>query len=482
ATWYVRWKVREEIKKLSHPEARSYLVAAAKGAPKGPKKLRIALQAAAVSVLGTFANPSYLAVMEDGLKHESPLVRAFAAEGLAAQADVKSVPAVVAALQKEQDELARNRMFFAFLSIYSANRGAVGRKVVQNCEPIAADTLGKGSWHSDMVAIDFARFARSRNAVPKLIELLARFVEHPEDIAAGKLTGRQRTFAYEILTDVTGAYYAMDDAKGWRDYWKRSKETFQVANNRKTVERRKAEFEAAEKSRRAALGESEPAEATANKPQPTVGMSTGKIFGTPIRGGRVLFILDVSNTTMDGVYLTDARHLPEELKGKKRTSRLDVMKAQLRQAIDSLTTDTYFNIVAAAGAKPRMWQKKGPVAATAANKKAAQKFLKSQGGGAWSNPYDAIETGLGIQNQAWGQLGTHGIDEVFMLMARRAELGKLQHVDDIIFTVRGIADLARISFHTSYLGPENDEHDTQGMGKYLMEHLAKATNGKFIRP
>ncbi len=485
APWYVRWKVRQELKKLSDPEARNYLLAAAKGSPKGPKKLRLALQAAALSVLGTFGDASYVPVMEGGLKHESPLVRAFAAEGLAAQADPRSLPAVVDAISQEKDELARNRLFHAFFQVYQANRGA-NREVVARCQKIAADLIGKGSWRSDMLAIDFARFARSKEAVPMLIELLARFVEHPEEVAAGKLTGRQRTFAYEILTDITGAYYPIDDAKAWRDYWKRSKETFQVANNRKTEERRKTEFAESEKNRRAALGDSGPVEAAADRPQPTVGMSTGKVFGTTIQGSRILFIADVSNTAMEGAYLVDASRLPAELKGEKRILRIDVMKAVLHHAIEGLTTDTCFNIVAAAGGKPRMWQKKGPVPATAANKKSAQKFLKSLGGsggsGMWSNPYDSIEIGLGIENQAWGQVGTHGIDEVFMLSVRRAELGKLQHPEDIVVTMNGICELAKVRFNTAYLGPENDEHDQQGLGKHLMEELAKATGGKFIRP
>lgn len=484
--WYVRRIARENIKSLSDPAARDYLVAAAKGSPKGSKRLRLALQAAAMSVLGTFGDSSYLAVMEGGLKHESALVRAFAAEGLATQTDARSAPAVVAALAEEKDELARNRLFYAFFEIYGKNRGAVKRDIVGRCEKVAADILGKGSWRSDMLAIDCARFARSKDAVPKLIELLARFVEHPEQVASGRLAGSQRCFAYEVLTDITGAYYAMDDAKEWRDYWKRSKETFQVANFRKTVERRKAEFAESEKKRREALGESEAADATAEKREPTVGMSNAKVFGTRIQGGRVLFILDASNSAMEGVQLLDARHLPEELKGKKRILRMDVMKAVLHRAIDDLTTDTCFNIVAAAGGRPRVWQKKGTVPATTANKRSAQKFIKSQGGsggqGGWSNPWDAIEIGLGIQDQAWGQLGTHNIDEVFMLLVRRAELGNIQHTDEIWLTIQGISQLSKVRFNTAYLGAENDPDDTQGAGRRLAENLAKATGGKFIRP
>ena len=454
--WVVRFRAEQMIPSLSNPAAREYLLTAAKGSPRGPRKLHLALQAAAVKALGSFQDPAYLPVMQEGLSHAQPLVRGHAADGLEKHGAARSMASILTALEKETDEIARDRMAGAVVGIYGQSRGAVAQEVIQRCASIAPATIGEGSWRNDMTVIQLASFARSKGAVPKLIELLARFVEHPEELGAGLLTGRQRAFAYKSLTDLTGKSYEMDDIKGWRDYWQRNKAAFQVAVTQRSLA------------------------------QHTADDSNATVFGVPVVGSRVLFILDVSNTAMDPARLLEPKRLPAELSGKKRITRLDVMKAELHKAIEGLAPDTGFNVVAAAGPKPRIWRKNGPVPATRANKKSAQKFIKRQGGqagqGAWSNPYDSIEIGLGIEDQAYGSLGTHNIDEVFMVMVRLAELGKIQVEGDIVRTIAALSQLSKVRFNTAYLGAENDEDDVRGAGKQLMEDLAQATGGKFIRP
>ena len=144
----------------------------------------------------------------------------------------------------------------------------------------AVMALGRGSWRSDMAIVRFLERFRSAESIVALIDILQRFVDHPDQIRSGKLSGLLRYRAHETLIALTGALYPMDRPDRWREFWEREKATFQVAEN--------------------------------NNAEGSNTVSAG-FFGVPVRGSRVLFILDLSgsmdfNMAFDAGTLRQAIH------------------------------------------------------------------------------------------------------------------------------------------------------------------------------
>lgn len=471
----------ERIGEFNSTAAREYFVQAASGNPEGPKEIHTALQAAAIKVLARFEEDQYLEVMMNGLSSEDPLVRAHAADGVKMIGPASAVEPIVKAFETETSEIAWISYVEALERIFFRNEGQVDEAAFMRGLKTAAANIGKGAWQTDVALIEFVEKFPVNEAVPKLIDIIVKFAEHPELVENGTLTGRQRRAAFEALQKLTGAFYAVDESDEWKEFWARVGDTFQVVDLKRNREELLAEWKDAEAKReqeKQKVGGKREIK-TAKKKKETAGTVTNDFFGIPIYGSRVVFVLDVSGSMSLDMQFADPANAKKEW--RNGSNRLEVAKEEVRQTIEKLTDDVYFNIIVYHD-KVDVWQPKKLVKATAKNKKAAYSFLRKQSPTGNTNIYDGFAKAVELTKLLYGERYEGNVDEMFFLSDGVPNRGAIRNDNDILITINETNRFSKIKINTVFTGKPNDEADRDERGMKLMKRIAEANGGRFIRP
>lgn len=465
APYSVRAEALEAFRAVRAASAKDALAAGARG-EWDVRKRAAALRAAAVLALGYVGDPAYADVVHAALEDEDVVVRIHAAQSLAEVGDEASQRALVAALEREQDDAVLVTIAKTLRELYAEHvrreqdkrdrRRARGDSAAADEAPLpppptarlavraAISALGRTTWRADMVLVRLLDDFRTVEAVPALIDVLERFRDHPEDVASGALSGLLQVRVHELLVGMTGAVFPADDPASWRALWEREQDKLAVVTKQ------------------------------AASAAPKSGTSAQGFVGIPVEGTRVVFILDLSGSMewpMDD--------------GGARTRRLDYAKRELLKAIDGLAPNAMFNLVTFNGDdEAEAWSKDLVVA----NKRNRQRFarfvekLRPLGG---TNLWSGMEKALGIKTLVYGNHYETTVDEIFLLSDGAPSVGDVMDPVEILRLTQEINRFKEVRINTVFISSRTPpevmaaQQNLSLSPKELMRRMAKENGGKF---
>lgn len=448
----VRHKGEEWIDRIDAPDAVKVLeeAAANKRASKGPA---VARRAAALRALGRRKDEVFRPFLELGLRADEAGVRLAAAEACGTAELKTTLPALVEALSPEQDELVLTAGLDAMLAIVTRHRENSGEDALRRSADVAVLALGRASWRSDLAAVELLARVRSAQSVPALIEVLARFEDGGVDRGRDELrSGRLQERTWEVLVSLTEARFPKDRAEPWRTWWAGVKDGFTVAPVR------------------------DQAGAGAEDEKRT---TTGDFFGIPIRGSRVLFVIDTSGSMAEGW-----RGDTKTSSGARSTDqKIEVARRELLKAVDKLTADCTFNLVWF-GNGAKVWQKDMVPADEKYKKKFEQvaEDLRADGG---TNLWQGLRDGLKLESLVYGARYGASYDQLFVLSDGLPTAGDVRDPKEILLLVKETNRYSRLRIDTVYIAgdPEMEKRHAEivGMsGAEFMKQLAEQNGGVTI--
>ncbi|HVU88922.1 MAG TPA: VWA domain-containing protein [Pirellulales bacterium] len=209
-----------------------------------------------------------------------------------------------------------------------------------------------------------------------------------------RVQGEIRAEIVKHLIAVTGEDFGLEVA-AWREWWKANKKEFQMAG-------------------------------APRKDGTSVSMSRlgreSKFYGLSIHAQKMVFIIDTSGSMVQG-------------------GRLNAAKRELLQAIDGLTEDAQFSVLAFNG-EVYAWRKQ-LMPANAAVKETAAHWVATLETGTNTASYDALEAGLQFDAEA-----------IFFLTDGVPQGGNINNPADIVALITRGNRLKRMSIYTIGIGPQ----------------------------
>jgi HEAT repeat protein len=443
-----------------------------------------AVQQAALGVLSSYKEASSFQPWIDGLatskddQERARLIKVFAHARLAA-----ARPAIVAAASDPKaSSTVRFEALRALAVLGDASSASVVAPMLNDTDALvrmaAADCVGKlkitalgdkllpllddSEWQVQTSAITAVAQVRPQAAVVPLIALMRK-------------TGRLRTECADALFRITGLDFGLDPDR-WHEQWQKlmAIEGWRIPTEeelQKKAESRKKYNE---------LYGHKPGEGTT-------------FAGIPTTSTYVLFIIDVSGS-MDDLVVEK-----EKFQGYDNLKKFTVVRKQLLDALDSLTADTYFDIVAFAS-ELDPWKKK-LVPANIVNREAAKAWvmrLKPIGG---TEDQELAQAGLtGLTDLSAGKTNTlkallyafgidpdnpvkavftggdrvsikNKLDTVYFLSDGRPSVGKIIDTVEILREIKRYNDVFKMVIHTIAIGEFQKE---------FLRDLAGQNGGVFI--
>lgn len=473
--FHVRHKAEEALASVGDTDTHTWLDAVAQGDIKisrVSKKSYPALQAAALRVLGKMNPAGYSGTIQKGLQSKDQLIRLMAAESLSQTKMAANLGPLVQTLSSAKTEFEKLRLHNSVAQLIMGCRHKVEKSLHQKAGDLhLADLGGDWGWAYQSKLVEIGSFYGRKEVIPKLIDVLEKFVKNPADLASGKLTGILRNRAYDKLTSLTNQFYPMNDIQNWRAWWQRNEAKFQFAAPTMSKDRLKARWEAEEKKRLA----NDPGAKT-TPPPPSAGMSQGTFFGIRVKGSRVLFIIDTTRDMSLPIQVSNARYQDMFKKGMIRSA---AAAQELSKALEGLTADTQFNILTFD--ERIKWASKKLLRADPGGLKKGLGFVKKlRSSQSHVNLGDALVAGLGAE-QIYPDQSKCEYDEIFVLSNRRPNRGSVRDYGNLIDLCAGQVRLSGTRINTVFIGTINDENDKQKIGQQVMENIAKSCDGTFVR-
>lgn len=338
---------------------------------------------------------------------------------------------------------------------------AVGALKVKTHGKAVTALLDDGEWQVQTAAITAAGLLRPQEAVQPMIDLMRK-------------TGRLRTECADALFKITGLDFGVDPDR-WQEQWSN---LMSVSGWRIPTDEELAKKAETRKKNDAYYGKKD---------------ETNTFAGIPTTSTNVLFIIDVSGSMDDLVVEV------EKFQGYRDRKRFTVVQTELLNAIDSLTPNTNFDILAFA-TDIHPWKKR-LVPANIVNKDAAKGYVKSLKPIGGSESQDLAASGLGgSANLEAGKTNTlkallyafgvdpekpvkavitgfdknaikSPLDTVYFLSDGRPSVGKLIETNEILKEVRKHNEIYRMVIHTIAIGD---------FTKAFLKQLADENGGVFV--
>jgi hypothetical protein len=239
--------------------------------------------------------------------------------------------------------------------------------------------------------------ALMRISAPEAIGQLVALLE--------KVRGEIRAEIVKHLSEATGQDLGMESA-AWREWWKDNEKTFHMAA-------------------------AAPRKDVNNFALDGPGRGGSMYYGLSIYADKMVFIIDTSGSMLQG-------------------GRLMAAKRELLQAIDGLTDDAQFSVLAFNG-EVYAWQNR-LMPANATMKQAASLWISMLETGNTTASYDALETGLRFDAEA-----------IYFLTDGVPQGGKVNNPADIVTLITRANGAKRMSIYTigiGVLGPQGGIFDT----------------------
>lgn len=433
------------IDRMDSPEAFAALEEYA-GNERASKGMSMARRAAALRALGRRKSESAWSYLHKGLQSDAEEVRLAAAEACG-DAEIKTLLLpLIEALSKEKDEYVLTAGLTSMLHLVNRYRQAIDEDVLRRTADVAVLALGRGTWRSDLAAVDLLEVVRSAQSVPALIEVLARFEPEGARVDEKLLSGRLKERTHEVLMSLTAAMFPAERADQWRAWWESVKKEFKVAPVRNDA------------------------------PPGEHRTTTGDFFGIPIRGSRVLFVVDTSGSMADE-WRGDGAGTSV---GRSGEQKIDVARRELLKAVDKLTADCSFNLVwFSAGSD--IWQR-DMVPADEKNKKKFARVVEDLRADGGTNLWQGVRDGLDLKSLVYNSRYGENYDQLFVLSDGLPTLGDVQDPKEILLLVKETNRYSRLRIDTVYISgdPEMERRFARqvGMsGSEFMKRLAEENGG-----
>lgn len=446
----------EFLSKMEDLTVLEALLEAAAGAVKGSRSAKSAQRAAAMRLMGRAKFSKGRKVMLELLEDDNATLRAGAAEGLGRLGEDFAIEALGKRLRNE----GQGKVIVAIIEATRHLHGgqeAKGKQLARLRDVVDAAglcLLRADTWHTDLVIVDFLAKYRFKPSIPRLIELLARFVEQPGELKSGRLSGRLRVRTHETLKTLTGAIHGPDNIAAWRSFWQQNEKTFELPED--------------------------PAKQDGKAPATVA----GTFFNIPVQGTRVVFVIDISGSMALPLGRKAATASPG---GSANTTKYDIAREELLKAVKSLPADTRFNVIFY-DHEVDSW-KKGLVPASDSNKRALDKFLSKRKPRGATNIFDALNDALGIKSLVEGEHYDSRVDEIFFLSDGLPNRGAIIDPATICRVIRNTNKASRVKINTVFLRtpagairlPPGAQNPNE-VGEKLMRQLAKENGGKCVVP
>ncbi len=460
----VRSMGERSIRRASSPEAKDQILQAARGEFKADsgRDARDAAQAAALRALGWLDEQAFRPALEQGLLLPEPFLRLAAADGLRAMKSTASIEALATALGSEKDDAAIIGITLAMQDIAEAGHKSIDAVLMNRSIEAITGALGRSSWRADVTLVSFLESFRAAEAVPALIDLLDHFVKKPDLITSGKSSGVLRMRVYEALVSLSGAFFPRDRTDQWREWWQSNKDSFQIATLK-------------------------------NQKSKGPGTVAEGFFGIPVKGARVVFIIDISGSMIQPY--SAGRTVAGGRRPSGGTTRLDIAKRELLKAIDALPTASKFNIVLFSE-RIKTWNSK-LVSASGTNKRRSATFIKKLRAEGNTNLWGAMQEGLKIKSLVYGDRYDSNVDEVFILSDGAPTVGNIINTKEVLDSISETNRFSGVRINTVFIGmdPANSGQRRPGPGgpmrggpnrgmppSEMMQKIAENNGGEFVQP
>ncbi|MCC6783776.1 MAG: VWA domain-containing protein [Planctomycetes bacterium] len=413
---FVRETAQLALARTTGSTALERLRAAARGERKGFPGWEPELQLAALQALGAVRNQIVRLDLEAQLAAGDDDVRTAAAGALGVRAHANSTGALATALPRETDTPAALAMLDALHAIVLANAATLDARSSRDALAAALASLGRFDWRCDLVVVELCRRIRSARSIAPLIAVLERCA----DARSGHdkfRSGTLREAAHRALRELTGTLFAADRPQDWRAFWDRERDAFVMP------------------------------------PPPGSSLddtrTSSGFFGIPVRGLRVLFVIDVSGS-MDESLLVPRDNGTSSAEQVETTTRIAQAKVELWNAVEALPADARFGVIAFSDGV-RRWGKP-LVPATDRGRASLRDLLRSLAAGGSTNLYGALDAALDIADTRFGQDVDAEIDELFVLSDGQPSSGELTDPEAILAAVARANRVRRVRIHTVALG------------------------------
>lgn len=389
---------------------------AARGERDAFRGWRAGFRLAALRALGTVRNGVVRLDVEAQLGAKDEFVRIAAAEALGTRSHAHSANALATALPRETTTPVAIAMLDALHAIVVANHGSLDARSSRDSLAAALASLGRFDWRCDLVVVELCRRIRSVRSIEPLIAVLERCADQ-RGVDDKLRSGTLREAAHRALRELCGTLLAADRPEDWRAFWERERDSFAMPS---------------------------PREADDAAPRTSSGF-----FGIPVRGMRVLFVIDCSGSMDESLSVSRTEGTTTET-AMLPTTRIAQAKVELWNAVQALPADARFGVVAFSDGV-RRWGKP-LVAATAQGRSALRDLLASLVAGGSTNLYGALDEALDITDTRWGQDVDAGIDELFVLSDGQPSSGELTDPAAILAAVARANRVRRVRIHSVALG------------------------------
>ncbi len=392
---------------------------------------------AALRLLGMKGLPVFRSTLEAALRDRDPRVRLAAAEALDYQRRPESMKPLLAAIQMERHPVVSQalvRLLTTLLRTQGEKIEPVQRGLALE---IALHQFGLSGWRTDMDLLGLVEAFPHKAAVPTLIKALDQAAAPTDPVLRAvnkRASPMLRERAGSLLRAMTGALIAVDDAKGWREFWQREQDQIVV-----------------------------PTTLAKDRPQTT----RAQFFGVPVTGGAIAFVIDTSGSMNDQVAGTtaDADRRPREL------TRLRAAKDQIVSAVQAMDPDATYSLWTFAE-RAHLWTST-PIRPTPQSTRSLVELLsrlRSHGG---TNLYDGLAKSLQLADLKFGEQNQTKIDELFVLSDGQPTTGEVRDSDGLLQIVREANKYAKVRIHTIFTGT--------GSGGDLLRRLAEENGGVFVQ-
>jgi len=289
---------------------------------------------------------------------------------------------------------------------------ALGRRGEAAATPAVLPLLDDGDWRVQAEAIEALRRFHQPSTIPLLIQRI------------DGATGRVRDDLRAALRSLTGQRLAADGT-AWRTWWASVAGSFVMPPAPRPSDR-EAQLAAA-----AAAAESPPEGGT-------------QFFGVDTFSKRVVFVLDRSGSMRQ----------PANAGTDTTTTKLEIARRHLKQALASLPTDALFDVIVYAGRACAAFPQLAP--ADEAHRAAALAFIDTAPVGDGTNVHDALRAAFRLADvQAKRTTGAAPpVDTLFFLSDGQPTAGRVQAPELLVREVADWNRTMRIRIHAIGIGKD----------------------------
>lgn len=429
------------LRELDGTAATAYVM----GVASGDERSKDPVQAAALRAIGSWKREGVDSALANALNSKSDIVRMAAAEGFGRLQDADALANLGDLIRKEEETNVLLRAMESLVSILDKHGNQVDPDQLRRAATSVVERFNEVDWRVALGAIKFFGRARVREAIPAMIDMLVRFVEDEDALKKGELTGTLRWETVRVLRELTGANFPPEQPNLWVDWWERNGASFKIVEKK----------EAAEVKTRAGF------------------------FGIPVRGNRILFIVDNSGSM--------AWQTAEPGKDGKKHSGLEVACRELARVVEQLGPDDKFNVVRFSNG-PDAWQPRGLVEASDSNKKRFTKWVEGLRADGGTDLWSGLKTGLQLKSLAHGERFNAEVDEVFILSDGAPSVGDIidpRRIADVLREINGFSKLRINTIFLEVVPPPNwpaprGENPFDMDAQTLMQTIAEQNDGKFL--